>query len=352
MENVVANFYEYLQKKRKRISFLLLFSLGLLIFFFLLTGSYEIDLASIFYALLRREEGTVSHIVWQIRIPRLLGAIFAGAGLGLAGCVLQNVLKNPLVSPTTLGLSQGATFGASFAIIFLGAGMQHKVGEGVTIFYFYPVILCAFCGSLISIFLISIVSSLKGATREIVVLAGIAISSFFSALIMFMQYFADDVQLAAAVFWTFGDIGKATWKNVPLMAFMFALSFFYLIIRSHDLNAAKWGDEVAKTLGVRPKKLRIEVFLLSSLLVSVINSFLGIIAFVGLLSPHIGRFFVGEDERFLIPASSVIGALILVISDIIARLVIAPVVLPVGIVTSFFGAPFFLYLLLRTKRGD
>jgi iron complex transport system permease protein len=352
LKPLTQDFYGELVRKRKKTSVSLLFLLTLFFFLFLATGSYRIDIFSLSRAIFGKEEGTISHIVWQIRVPRLLGAALAGASLGISGCVLQNVLKNPLVSPFTLGLSQGAAFGASFAIIVLGAGMQHKAGEGITIISYYPVILCAFFGSLLSMILIFVVSSLKGATREVIVLAGIAVSAFFSALTMFIQYFAEDVQVAASIFWTFGDIGKCTWRNIPIIAGFFVPAFFYLLFRSHDLNAMKWGDEVARTLGVKARNLRIMILLISSILTSVVTSFLGIIAFVGLLSPHVGRFLLGEDERFLLPASAILGSLILVSADIVARKVIAPNVLPVGIVTSFFGAPFFLYLLVRFRHGD
>lgn len=349
---LVQDFYSDLQRRRRRALGVLFFSLFFITSIFLITGSYDISLSSLVSAIFKRKEDTVSHIIWEIRIPRLLSATLAGAGLGISGCVLQNVLKNPLVSPFTLGLSQGAAFGASFAIIVLGAGIQHKTGEGVTLFSYYPVLLCAFCGSLVSMSLILLISSLRGATREVVVLSGVAISAFFSALTMFLQFFAEDVQVAASVFWTFGDIGKGSWKNIPFLATAFSLSFAYLLFRANDLNALKWGDEVARTLGVSARRLRIKVFLVTSLLTSVITSFLGIIAFVGLLAPHFGRLFVGEDERFLIPISAGLGALILIVSDVIARKIVAPNVLPVGIVTSFFGAPFFVYLLMRARNGN
>lgn len=349
---LAQDFYGSLLKKKLRASLALFFPLLFLIFTFLVTGSYDINFSALLSAIFGRGEDTVSHIVWQIRIPRLLSATLSGAGLGIAGCVLQNVLKNPLVSPFTLGLSQGAAFGASFAIIVLGAGMQHRVGEGVTIFSYYPTLICAFSGSLISMSLILLVSSLRGATKEVVVLSGIAISAFFSALTMFIQYFAEDVQVAASVFWTFGDIGKGTWNNIPLIAIAFALSFSYLMFRANDLNALKWGDDVARTLGVSSKGLRIKVLLVTSLLTSVITSFLGIIAFVGLLAPHFARLLIGEDERFLIPTSASLGSIILILSDVIARKVVAPNVLPVGIVTSFFGAPFFIYLMMRARGGN
>ncbi|MCX7857914.1 MAG: iron ABC transporter permease [Deltaproteobacteria bacterium] len=352
MSHISYDFYESLIKRKKRVFSILLLIFAVFFFIFLATGSYRTDILSVFSTILGKEHGTISHILWQIRIPRLLGATLAGAGLGLSGCVLQNVLKNPLVSPFTLGLSQGAAFGASFAIIVLGAGLQHKTGEGITVFSYYPVVICAFIGSLFSISLIFVVSSLKGATREVVVLAGIAISAFFSALTMFIQYFAEDVQVAASVFWTFGDIGKATWKNIPLIAFFVVGGFLYLLTRSNDLNVIKWGDDVAKTLGVKAKSIRMQVFLITAMVTSIITSFLGIIAFVGLIAPHIGRLFVGEDERFLIPVSTVIGSLILVLSDMLARKIIAPNVLPVGIITSFFGAPFFLYLLVRSRDAN
>jgi len=343
------DFYGRLVGKRVKAGLLFSFLLCLLLIVSVLSGSYDIGVWKLIRAVLKESNDAAYHIVWEIRVPRVVAALLAGAALGLSGSVLQNVLKNPLVSPFTLGISQGAAFGAAFAIIVLGAGLTHREGEAVTIFSHYLVILCAFLGALLTTILIFFISTVRGATRETTVLSGIAISAFFGALTMLIQYFAEDIQIAAALFWTFGDLGKATWRNIPIMAVPVAVCIFILFLRAQDLNAMKWGDDVGRTLGVNVKRLRMESLLFTSLVTAIVTSFLGIIGFVGLLSPHLARRFAGEDERFLIPFSAFTGSLMLLLSDLLARRALAPNVLPVGIVTSFFGAPFFLYLLLRAR---
>ncbi len=302
--------------------------------------------------LLIRQEGANYHVLWNIRLSRAVGAVIAGAGLGVAGAIMQNVLRNPLASPFTIGVSQGAAFGAAFAIIVLDAGLTHRTGnEFVTIKMPYLVALCAFIGSLLTVGFILILSTVRNITAESIILAGVALSAFFGAATMLLQYFASDMQVAATVFWTFGDIGKAGWSENASMFIALILPFFYFGIRRWDFNAMQWGDEVARSLGVKVNGLRIISLVLSSLIVSVITSFLGIIGFIGLMAPHMVRFVVGSDYRFVIPYSALAGGLLLLLSDILARTLIAPVVLPVGIITSFAGAPLFLYLLVRgTKR--
>lgn len=332
----------------------LLLGFGLLIFVLVvaivsvLTGSMNLPLSDIFRAIFNNTEN--SYIIWNIRITRTLGAILAGASLAIAGAVMQNVLKNPLASPFTLGVSQGAAFGAAFAIIVLGAGQLHRVGEGVTVFKSYPVVVSAFIGALLTVVLILFLSSLKNITPEAIILAGVALSSLFGSATMFLQYFAHDFQVAATVFWTFGDIGKAGWLEVKHMFLAFIPCFIYFFLQRWNFNAFLWGDETAKSLGVNIKFLRVLGMFLSAFVVSVCTAFLGIIGFIGLLSPHIVRLLIGNDHRFLIPYSAVFGALLLLVSDLIARTILAPTVLPVGIITSFAGAPMFFYLLLRKRR--
>lgn len=316
------------------------------------TGSYAIDAATIVRSLFGLEvPDTVDWLVWNLRLPRTLGAIVAGAGLGLSGTILQTLLRNPLASPFTLGISQGAAFGATFAIIVLGAGQSHMAGsDGVTFFSHTPIMLSAFAGSLITITFILILSGLREVTTESMILAGVALSAFFSSCTMLLQYFADDVQVAATVFWTFGDLGKAGWKEVLLMATMLVPALAYFARHAWSCNALQWGDETARSLGVGVKSLRITGMLLAGLTVAVTTAFLGIIGFIGLLAPHCMRLVIGHDHRFLLPASLLAGSLLLLCSDILSRIVIAPVVIPVGIVTSFAGVPLFLYLLIRRKR--
>lgn len=313
------------------------------------TGSMNLSLSEVFRAIFSETEN--SYIIWNIRITRTFGAIFAGASLGVAGAVMQNVLKNPLASPFTLGVSHGAAFGAAFAIIVFGAGQTHSFGtEAVTVFKSYPVVISAFIGALLTIVLILFLSFLRNITPEAIILAGVALSSLFGSATMFLQYFASDFQVAATVFWTFGDIGKAGWMENKLMFIVFLLCFIYFFFHRWNFNALLWGDEVAKSLGVNIKFLRVSGMFLSALVVSVCTAFLGIIGFVGLISPHIVRLMAGNDHRFLIPYSALFGALLLLVSDLVARTVIAPSVLPVGIITSFAGAPMFFYLLIKRRR--
>lgn len=312
-------------------------------------GSIQLSLKEVLTAI---TQGTKdSYVVWNIRLTRAIGAILAGASLGIAGAVMQNVLKNPLASPFTLGVSQGAAFGAAFAIIVFGAGQTHTFGtEAVTVFKAYPVVISAFVGALLTVILILLLSFLRNITPEAIILAGVALSSLFGSATMFLQYFASDFQVAATVFWTFGDIGKAGWTENKLMFIAFIICFIYFFFQRWNFNAMLWGDEVAKSLGVNIKFLRVSAMFLSAFVVSVCTAFLGIIGFVGLISPHIVRLMVGNDHRFLILYSALFGALLLCISDLIARTIIAPAILPVGIITSFAGAPMFFYLLLKRRR--
>lgn len=282
--------------------------LGVVIIVSLGVGSMKITVAEIVTALLDRTESKYQHVIWDIRLARSTGAVIAGAGLGVAGAIMQNVLKNPLASPFTIGISQGAAFGAAFAIIVLGAGQTHMTGnEMVTVKNPLTATTCAFIGSLLSVVFILTISSLRMVTPESIILAGVALSAFFGAATMLLQYFASDAQVAATVFWTFGDLGKAGWRQNMMMAIAFALPFIYFMIKRWDFNALQWGDETAQTLGVKVKRLRICCMVLSSMIAAVITSFLGIIGFIGLIAPHIIKFAIGSDYRFIIPYSAVFG---------------------------------------------
>jgi len=342
---------QYLKSVHSKIALGFIFFILLIAVSFLSvsTGSMNIPLNDVITALFSNNE--YSYVIWKIRLSRTVGAILAGASLGIAGAVMQNVLKNPLASPFTLGISHGAAFGAAFAIIVLGAGQTHSFGtEAVTVFKSYPVVISAFIGALLTAILILFLSFLKNITPEAIILAGVALSSLFGSATMFLQYFASDFQVAATVFWTFGDIGKAGWVENKLMFIAFLPCFIYFFLHRWNFNALLWGDETAKSLGVNIKFLRVSGIFLSAFVVSVCTAFLGIIGFVGLISPHILRLIIGNDHRFLIPYSAIFGAFLLTISDLIARTIISPTVLPVGIITSFAGAPMFFYLLIRRRR--
>ncbi|MYL81851.1 iron chelate uptake ABC transporter family permease subunit [Desulfovibrio aerotolerans] len=291
----------------------------------------------------------VEIIVWNIRLPQALACLLAGMGLAAAGTVMQSVLRNPLGSPFTLGLSHAAAFGAALAVIVLAGGTMTSKGA-VTVSSPWLTTACAFASSMAAAGLILAISQRRGATPEAMVLAGVALGSLCTAATMLLQYVADDVQLAAMIFWTFGDASRASWRECGILAgvTLGALLFFYR--NAWNYNAIDAGDETAKGLGVRVGRVRLTGMLVASLATATLVAFLGIIGFVGLVAPHLARLLLGGDHRFLLPGATLTGALLLLASDTAARLVLAPHVLPVSVLTAFLGAPIFLLLILRKPQ--
>ncbi len=334
---------------RKRITIIVLFILIILVSILAINaGSTNLKVFEIIKAIMGSGTDISGIVIWQIRLPRILAAIIAGAGLSVAGCVMQNNLRNPLASPSTLGISNAAAFGANLAIIVFGAGSIQSTGtDAVVINNPYMVTVFAFVTAMIGTIIILMLARFRGFSPEAMVLSGVALSSLFSAGTILIQYFAQDVQIAAAVFWTFGDLGRASWREVTILAVVITLAAVYFILRRWDYNAFDSGAETAKSLGVHVENVRMGGMFVSSLITAVAVSFLGVVGFIGLVGPQIMRRFVGGDHRYLIPASALTGSLLLLISDTLARTMISPVVLPVGALTSFLGAPLFLYLLAR-----
>jgi len=312
-------------------------------------GPVVLSLEEVLDGLFVRGDSTATTIIWEVRIPQVVAAIVAGAGLSIAGAAMQNVLRNPLGSPFTLGISQAAAFGAAFAIVFLGVGST-TVDDTIFINNPYIVTISAFAWSLISTGVILLLVKYARASPETLILSGVALGSLFTASLSLVQYVADDTDVAAIVYWTFGDIGRATWSDIGVMAVVTLFGTGYFVANSWNYTALHAGDETAASLGVNVDQIRILGMIVASLVTASIISFVGIIGFVGLVVPHIVRKIIGGDERFLLPASTLIGAILLLASDTVARLVIAPVVLPVGILTAFLGAPLFLYLVIAGRE--
>lgn len=290
-------------------------------------------------------------IIFSIRLPHALAALLAGAGLAAAGAAMQSILRNPLGSPFTLGISQAGAFGAALAVMLLKTGSMQSTQVGaVTIANPYLTTFSAFIACMVASLVIIAIARIRGATPEVMVLSGVAMGSLFSAGTMFLQYFADDVQLAAMVFWTFGDVGRAGWRQVEFMAAAVILGMVFFIFNRWNYNAIDAGDETAKSLGVRVERVRMLGMAVASAMTAFIVSFLGIIGFVGLVCPHIVRRIIGDDHRFTMPAAALTGAILLLASDTVARLLLAPHVLPVSILTAFMGAPVFIYLIARRQR--
>ena len=280
-------------------------------------------------------------VVLQLRLPRILMALITGVSLGVAGAVMQGVLRNPLVSPYTLGLSSGAACGAALAIV-LGVGIS-GLGQ-------YLIIGNAFVFSLLTMLLILGISRIRGMSIETLILAGVALGYLFSAAISILKYASGHEQLREIVFWLMGDLSAAGWQTIIILLPVVVLFTILAMRYSWDLNAMGAGEEVAASLGVKVGRVRIVSLMLAAILTASVIAFTGIIGFIGLVSPHICRLIVGSDHRFLIPASGITGALLLLVSDTVCRTMIAPTEIPVGIVTAFIGVPFFLYLLTRKRR--
>jgi len=288
------------------------------------------------------DHGTVA-IVQHLRLPRIVMGMLAGAGLAIAGGVMQGALRNPLVSSFTMGVASGAALGASLAII-LGFGM---VGAER-----YIIIVNAFIFALGTTFLILALGRLRGITPESFILVGIALLFFFGAVTASLQYIATEAQLAAVIHWAFGTLTGSAWENILIVLAVQVICLPLLIKYSWDLNCmASGGDEVATSLGINCGRARMIVMVLAALITASIISFTGIIGFVCLVAPHITRLLIGSDHRFLLPGAALVGASLLLAADTLGRTVFSPVIIPVGIVISFVGAPFFFYLLMTRRRA-
>ncbi|QAR33115.1 iron ABC transporter permease [Geovibrio thiophilus] len=333
----------------------LLFWLGLVcllvlfVLFGLKHGALRSTWGQTFSALfMRGEYEDLEYFIWHLRMPKILAALAVGGALSVSGAILQNILNNPLASSFTLGLSQGAAFGAAFAIIILGAGSMVHTGSGLIFGNMGMIAAGAFFGSMLASLIILLFSFVKGMSAQGLILAGVAMSAFFSACTMLLQYFSTDNQLAATVFWTFGDLGKGGWGEAITVLIVTAFGILFSFRFSWDYNAMQWGELHAAGLGVEVKKIRIYSLIITSLMAAFATAFYGVIGFVGLIAPHMVRLmFRHTGHGFLIPASALLGGVFLLGADLLAQLVFYPLTLPVGVITAFTGVPMFLFLLMK-----
>lgn len=335
---------ELLQIDRKK---KILFILFLLLFVFFMTfvclfaGASRISVKDCFLALLKRSTPAFNRIIWYIRIPRVLAALIAGAGLSVSGLIMQTNLNNSMASPSTLGVSNAAVFGANLCLL---AGFS----SSVTI---YATSIISFSFSLISVLCILGLCKIRSFSPSVVVLAGIAIGSIWMAATTIIQFYADDVGISAAVIWNFGDLGRATYKTDLIMFVVVTISSVLFVFLAWKYNALLSGDAVAKSLGINVERIRFLSLLIASMITAVCVSFLGIIGFIGIICPHIVKKIIGQDHRFSIPASLLSGSLLLLISDTISRSIGKGSAVPVGAITSLMGAPFFI-IIIFSKKGD
>jgi len=299
------------------------------------------------------DDGMADLIVLNFRLPRILLAILAGVALATAGAVMQGLLRNPLVSPFTLGLSSASSFGAAL-IIVLGPAIFGSLFTGSIIlagvtFSIKSVLLIfsAFIFGWLSVVLVYLISRTKYTSQAIMILAGVVIGYLFQAGLLSLKYVSNDDALRDIVTWLMGGMWGATWQAIAILLPVVLICFFLVERRAWDLNTLSSGDDVAKNLGINVQRFRISGLLIVSFSASACLAFTGIIGFVGLMAPHICRMLIGNDYRYLLPASALLGALILLISDTVARVILAPIEIPVGIIMYILGGLFFLFLITR-----
>lgn len=296
---------------------------------------------------LQGSDGMADAVVWFIRLPRILSAMLVGAGLSLAGAMLQGLFRNPLADPGLIGVSSGAALGAVTAIIFLP-----MLGLGVDLTASYGLPTLAMAGAVGITFLIYQLSKTGGRTHvAAMLLTGIAVNAVASAFIgLAVTVFATDAQLRTVTFWTLGSLAGVSWESAGILALLVVPGVFVSLRLARPLNAFLLGEVEASHLGVNTQSVKRWVIVLGSLMVGVTVAFCGIIGFVGLVVPHIIRITFGPDHRLLLPASALLGGITMVVADTFARTVMAPAELQIGILTALLGGPFFLGLLLMGRK--
>lgn len=316
-------------------------------------GVYQLnwnDFLSLFQSLFTNEvtvNPTDAYIFFDIRLPRTLLAIIMGSGLAVAGTSLQGMFKNPLATPGIIGITAGSALFAALAIV-LGSSIKSFLPD---ILHYSLISISAFVGALLVMLLVYGISFKNGKTHVVIMLlGGVAIAALAEATTGFLTFISTDDELRDLTFWRLGSLGAANWTKVALLTVITAICFFFLLGNGKALNAMMLGEENAKHLGIDIKKYHRKIIWFSSLMVGASVAFAGTIAFVGLIVPYILRLALGSDYRIILPLSALFGSLLLLSADIISRVALAPVEIPIGIITAFMGAPVFILILLQFKK--
>lgn len=341
---VMGRYQHILRHRLLMMGVLALAILGSLLLDFTM-GPSGLSLSSLWQTLLNpaaADAGT-RVIVWDIRLPYALMAVVVGFALGLAGAEMQTILNNPLASPFTLGVSSAAAFGAALAIV-LGIGIP-----GIPDQWFISA--NAFIFALFAALMLDGITRWTRVATSGVVLFGIALVFTFNALVSMMQFIASEDTLQGLVFWTMGSLARASWDKLGILFGVFAVLLPLSMMSSWKLTALRLGEDRAVSFGIDVRRLRLTTLLRISMLSALAVAFVGPIGFIGLVAPHIARMIFGEDHRFYLPASALIGALVLSMASVASKNLVPGVIIPVGIVTSLVGVPFFLSIILR-HRGN
>ncbi len=318
--------------------------------FFLTLGSgvYRISVAHAVEVFFDHLGGNISdadgdYYIWELRVPRALGAVITGAALSVAGAIMQNDFRNPLAEPYTMGISSGAFLGAVLSIICGISVVPFVTGTAVTM-------VNAFLFSLIPTAIIVLISRFRKMTPAAMILTGVAIMFLFSSICQVIMVTAPSESLADAYMWRVGDIGRVFWSSLPLMSGATAVIVVILYSMAGKLNVMYAGDRAAMTLGESANRIRIVTLVLVSFLTASVVSYTGTIGFIGLVGPHVARIFVGSDNRYLIPASAAFGAAFILLADTVAK-VSGVNGLPVGVISSMVGGPLFIWILVRQRKS-
>jgi len=288
-------------------------------------------------------------VLWSIRLPRLIMTTLIGVALGLSGAALQGLFRNPLVEPGLIGVSSGSAL-AVVAVIVFGSSLgldRHSVGMSVIMPAF------AFGGGLAATMLVLQIGRQMGqSTIAMLILAGVAVNALCGALMGLMIFYADENQLHMFTFWTLGDLSGATWSNLGIATPLLVVGSFFLLKYTNALNAIAIGESEAFHMGVDVDRVKKGIIFFAALAVGTSVSLAGAIGFVGLVVPHLIRVTFHSDNRLVMPGSAIGGPLLLILADIVARTIVAPAELPIGVMTALVGAPFFIFLLIRSRRND
>lgn len=296
-------------------------------------GAADISLSQIFTILLHPQAAPQDQIIWNIRLPRMIVGALVGMNLALSGCILQAVMRNPLADPHIIGISSGAGI-SGITVMILFPALEYLIT---------PV---AFVGAMAAAVAIYILAWKNGIKPVRIILAGVAVSAFLGAGISGLLIFYSD-RVNGALMWMVGGLAARSWPHVSIIVPYAVVGLILAVLSSHYLNILQLGDDMAKGLGVHVEITRIVLTAIAALLAASAVSVVGLLGFVGLVIPHISRLILGSDYRYLVPGAAILGVAIVTLSDTFARVVFAPVELPVGIIMAFIGAPFFLFLLRR-----
>jgi iron complex transport system permease protein len=288
-------------------------------------------------------------VLWSIRLPRILMTLLIGAALAVSGAALQGLFRNPLVEPGLIGVSSGAALAVVLLIVFGGLFSITRETGGMQVWM--PA--AAFAGGLLTTVVVMRLAGQLGKTNmAVLILGGVAVNALAGALMGLAIFYADENQLRTFTFWTLGDLGGATWRNLAVAGPVLLVATVGLLFFQQPLNAIAVGEAEAFHMGVDVEQVKRNIVLLSALAVGVSVSLAGTIGFVGLVVPHLVRVLFHSDHQMVLPASLLGGPLLLLLADLVARTVVAPSELPIGVVTALVGAPFFIFLLLRSKKSN